>query len=324
MIEVLTTGLLNTVQDLGRKGFLSIGVSPSGAMDRPALEFANLLLRNEPMAAAIEVAFFPFRARVHADTHVAVTGADCDVVIGGLTYPSWWAMPVRQGETIALNGPRAGARAYLAFSGGIDVPPILGSRATDVKSGFGGFNGGGLSRGDHLPLGPPAESPPLPPGGIGAARTGRPLDRGHRQGPIEIRVLPAAEYDFFTPESREALVSSDWSVTTDANRMGYRLSGVGFSLVKPLELMSHGIVPGTIQVPRSGQPIIQLADANTCGGYPKIAVVIDADLPCLAQAPVGATLRFVLTSAADAVEALRVHRLAMEDTRSSLRRILRG
>lgn len=321
MIEILTTGKINTVQDLGRKGWLDIGVSPSGAMDRQALETANLMLRNDPMAAAIEVALFPFRFRVDADIDIAVTGADCDVSIDGLVYPSWWAVTVRQGQSVTLEAPRAGARAYVAFAGGIDTPPVLGSRSTDLKSGFGGLNGGGLSRGDHLPLRPSARPAALSAGGIGVAWGDRPIVRDHRQGPIEIRVLPAAEYDVFTPESHDALVSSDWTVTAEANRMGYRLSGVGFALTQPLELLSHGIVPGTMQVPRSGQPIIQLADANTCGGYPKIATVIEADLPRLAQAPTGAALRFSLVTTDEAVDALRAYREAQDDMRAGIARL---
>lgn len=318
MIEILTTGKLNTVQDLGRRGWLAIGVSPGGAMDMPALETANLLLRNDPAAAAIEVALFPFRFRVHADVEIAVTGADCDVVIDGLAWPSWWAMPARRGQAVALELPRAGARAYVAFSGGIDVPLVLGSRATDQKSGFGGLNGDGLSRGDRLGLLARQSGRALPQGGMGAAWGDGPLVADHRSGPIVIRVLPAAEYESFTGQAREALVSTDWTVTPEANRMGMRLAGIGLSLVSPLELHSHGIVPGTIQVPRSGQPIIQLADANTCGGYPKIATVIEADLPRLAQAPVGSALRFAVTTQDEAVEALRSQRTALGRLRADV------
>lgn len=321
MIEILTTGKLNTVQDLGRKGWLDIGVSPSGAMDKQALETANLLLGNDSMAAAIEVALFPFRFRSEVDIDIAVTGADCDVSIDGLAYPSWWAVTVRQGQSVTLDSPRAGARAYVAFTGGIDTPPVLGSRATDLKSAFGGLNGGGLSRGDLLPLRPSARPAGLPAGGIGVAWGEHPLVHDHRHGPVEIRVLPAAEYDVFTPESQAALVSGDWLVTAEANRMGYRLSGLGLSLLQPLELLSHGIVPGTIQVPRSGQPIIQLADANTCGGYPKIATVIEADLPRLAQAPVGAVLRFVLVTTDEAVDALCAYREAQRKMQASIARL---
>jgi biotin-dependent carboxylase-like uncharacterized protein len=303
MIEILTTGLPNTVQDLGRPGHLAQGISHGGAMDKEALAIANLLAGNEPSAAGIEVALYPFRLRAHVDTAVAVTGADCVAIIGDRRYPSWWAMPLRAGETLAIEAPRAGARSYVAFAGGLDLPLVIGSRATDVKGCFGGQKGRGLSRGDRLPLLPAEWS--LPAGRLGAAIEAR---RGAADGAdaaIALRVLPAAEFDVFTREAQAAFAVTEWTVTNDANRMGYRLSGEALSLVSPLELLSHGIVPGTVQVPPSGQPIIQLADANTCGGYPKIATVIEADLWRLAQAPIGSKLRFSLTSYETATEALR-------------------
>lgn len=300
MIEILTTGLPNTVQDLGRPGHLALGISHGGAMDKEALTIANLMLGNHPSDAGIEIALYPFRLRTDVDTAVAITGADCPVAAGGRRYPSWWAFSVRAGETLVIEAPRAGARSYIAFAGGLDLPPVLGSRATDVKGGFGGLSGRGLSRGDRLSL--KASTCTLPADGLGAAIEER---RGTGASPIELRVLPAAEAEAFTPEARAAFAEGEWTITNDANRMGYRLSGQPLSLLSPLELLSHGIVPGTVQVPPAGQPIIQLADANTCGGYPKIATVIEPDLWRLAQAPVGARLRFTPVSPEEATEALR-------------------
>lgn len=299
MIEVLTTGLPNTVQDLGRPGRLALGISHGGAMDKTALAVANLMLGNEATAAGIEVALYPFRLRAHVDTAVAVTGADCRVTVADRRYPPWWAMPIRAGETLVVEAPRAGARSYVALTGGIDVPLVAGARATDVKGGFGGLEGRGLSRGDRLRLNP--AQPLLPAGGIGAAVEERRPAPGDA---TELRVLPAAEFDVFTPQAQAAFTGTEWLVTNDANRMGYRLAGETLSLASPLELLSHGIVPGTVQVPPAGQPIIQLAEANTCGGYPKIATVIEADLWRLAQAPVGTRLRFSFVSSQEATEAL--------------------
>jgi biotin-dependent carboxylase-like uncharacterized protein len=303
MIEILTTGLPNTVQDLGRPGHLALGVSHGGAMDRQALAIANLMLGNDPSAACIEVALYPFRLRVEVDTAVAVTGADCAVSVGGRPCPPWWATAIHAGETLVVEAPRAGARSYIAFAGGLDLPLVIGSRATDVKGGFGGLGGRGLSRGDRLALNPAQCR--LPAGGIGAALEERRDVADGFASATELRVLPAAEFDAFTPQAQAAFTGSEWSITNDANRMGYRLSGETLSLLSPLELLSHGIVPGTVQVPPSGQPIIQLADANTCGGYPKIATVIEADLWRLAQAPVGARLRFSAVSIEASTEALR-------------------
>ncbi|WP_296746875.1 biotin-dependent carboxyltransferase family protein [Mesorhizobium sp.] len=306
MIEILTTGLPNTVQDLGRPGYLSLGISHGGAMDSQALAAANLMLGNDRSAAGLEIALYPFRLKTHVDTALAITGADCPISIADQRYPPWWATTIRAGETLVLEAPRSGARSYVAFAGGLDLPLVMGSRATDAKGGFGGLAGRGLARGDRLRLN--SAACPLPPAGLGVALEERQATSNANPSPIELRVLPAAEFGAFTAQAQAAFTGSEWTITSDANRMGCRLSGQKLSLISPLELLSHGIVPGTVQVPPSGQPIIQLADANTCGGYPKIATVIEADLWRLAQAPVGARLRFVPVSVEAATEGLRAAR----------------
>ena len=312
MIEILTTGAANCVQDLGRFGYLDAGVSRSGAMDAPALELANRLVGNDPNAAAIEVAIFPFRMRFDRTALVAVTGADLLVTLGGIRYPSWWALPVSAGDILELGLPRRGARAYLAIAGGLIVPPVLGSASTDLKSRWGGLEGRGLRRGDRLEAGfAPAALGGLPAGfGLDPETIGRgAADIGEE---VPIRVLPGAEYDVFDQAAIDALESAAWQVSEDANRQGYRLSGPQLMLRQKLELHSHGIMPGTVQVPPSGQPIIQLAEANTCGGYPKIAHVIEADLWRLGQAPVGSRLRFARVDRRQAVAALRAQRVLID------------
>ncbi|TPL54396.1 biotin-dependent carboxyltransferase family protein [Mesorhizobium sp. B2-4-6] len=310
MIEILSTGLPNTVQDLGRPGYLALGISHGGAMDSQALAIANFMLGNDRSAAGLEIALYPFRLKAHVDTALAITGADCPISIDDRRYPPWWATTIRAGQTLLMEAPRAGARSYIAFAGGLDLPSVMGSRATDVKGGFGGLAGRGLARGDRLLLN--SAVCPLPPAGVGVALEERQITGNATDSAIELRVLPAAEFGAFTAQAQAAFTSSEWSITSDANRMGYRLSGETLSLISPLELLSHGIVPGTIQVPPSGQPIIQLADANTCGGYPKIATVIEADLWRLAQAAVGARLRFVPVSIEAATQALRIARQQLD------------
>lgn len=313
MIEILSTGAVNSVQDLGRPGFLDVGVGWSGAMDTPALSAANLLIGNEANAAGIEVSLFPFRLRFQRDTVFAVTGADCPVTLGDRSLPSWWAETARTGDTLTLGLPRAGARAYLAVGAGLDVPQVLGSRATDLKSGFGGLQGRGLNRGDTLPLMEGGRSVALPVGGIGIDPKDLRDGAAPNESPIVLRVLPSAEYLTFTDAALEAFFSTAWSVSNEANRMGCRLIGPELALTRKLELFSHGIMPGTVQVPPSGQPIIQLAEANTCGGYPKIVNVIEADLWRLAQAPVGAHLKFVRIDREEAVAAIIRQRRALDD-----------
>ncbi|TPI59332.1 biotin-dependent carboxyltransferase family protein [Mesorhizobium sp. B3-1-7] len=310
MIEILSTGLPNTVQDLGRPGYLALGISHGGAMDSQALAIANFMLGNDRSAAGLEIALYPFRLKAHVDTALAITGADCPIHIDDRRYPPWWATTIRAGETLLVEAPRAGARSYIAFAGGLDLPSVMGSRATDVKGGFGGLAGRGLAHGDRLQLN--SAVCPLPSTGLGVALEERQITGNATDSAIVLRVLPAAEFDAFTAQAQAAFTSSEWKITSEANRMGYRLSGETLSLTSPMELLSHGIVPGTVQVPPSGQPIVQLADANTCGGYPKIATVIEADLWRLAQAPIGARLRFVPVSIETATQALRIARQQLD------------
>jgi 5-oxoprolinase (ATP-hydrolysing) subunit C len=222
-------------------------------------------------------------------------------------------MNAKADEVLTLGLPRSGARAVIAFQGGIDVPLVLGSRSTDLKSVFGGFEGHGLNRGDRLALADGARRPLRMDGGYGADVSGLRGFPMEKDDAIVLRVLPSAEYTAFTGEAISTFHETDWLITNDANRMGYRLSGPELSLTSKLELFSHGIMPGTVQVPPNGQPIIQLAEANTCGGYPKIANVIEADLWKLAQAPVGTRLRFEITDRDTAVAALRHQRTFMAE-----------
>ncbi|SCU75280.1 putative hydrolase subunit [Cupriavidus necator] len=318
MIEVLSTGAPNVVQDLGRPGHLGIGVGRSGAMDAMALSLANALVGNEDVAAGIEISLFPFRVRFQCETVFACTGSDSRLLLDGNLLAPWWGRRVKAGEVLVVERPRRGARAYLAFAGGIDVPTVLGSRSTDLKCGFGGWEGRGLRRGDVLPLGK-APAALLRGSGLGLIPGDLPAFwRDLSQGCIAVRAVPAAEYEWFSAEARAAFTTTPYKVTPDANRQGYRLAGEALALTRPLELLSHGIVPGTIQVPPSGQPIIQLAEANTCGGYPKIATVIEADLWRLAQAPAGCELRFVPVDQDQAIAVSQAQGLERSLLRSSI------
>ncbi|BDB24079.1 hypothetical protein Tamer19_21900 [Cupriavidus sp. TA19] len=322
MIEILSTGAPNVVQDLGRRGHLGIGVGRSGAMDAMALSLANALAGNDDGAAGIEISLFPFRMRFQSDTVFACTGSDSRVLLDERVLAPWWSKRARAGQVLVVERPRRGARAYLAFAGGIDVAPVLGSRSTDLKGGFGGWEGRGLRRGDVLPLAnatpeaTPAAKPALQGSGLGLIPNDIPAFwQELSQGCVTVRAVPAAEYEQFSEQARTAFTGTEYKVTPDANRQGYRLAGEALTLTWPLELLSHGIVPGTVQVPPSGQPIIQLAEANTCGGYPKIATVIEADLWRLAQAPVGCRVRFMAVGQDQALAASQ----AQSEERASLR-----
>ena len=312
MIEILSSGMMNSVQDLGRPGYLDQGIGRGGAMDRPALRIANLLVGNPEDAAGVEVAVFPFRLRFLEPAGYAVTGAGCRASLNGATLPPWWSGLAGAGDELRLYPPGEGSRAYVAIAGGIDVPDVLRSRATDLKSVFGGLEGRALMRGDRLAVGSP-----FSPAGRTREQSIDPFHFRDSLGgivggaPLTLQIMPGAEFDVFTEEGRHAFLGGDFTVSADNNRQGVRLEGPQLSLARKLELLSHGIMPGTIQVPPSGQPVIQLAEANTCGGYPKIGHVIETDLWKLGQAPPGATIRFELIGRDAAVSAIREEELRM-------------
>ncbi|SMF35642.1 5-oxoprolinase subunit C family protein [Pseudogulbenkiania subflava] len=295
MLEILRPGVQTTVQDLGRHGLRHLGIGQSGALDAPALRIANRLVGNPEGAAALEITLGPVRLRFLRDGWLALSGADFDATLDG--QPVWcgWRQAVRAGQELHLAGSRRGMRAYLAVDGGIAVPEVLGGRATDLAAGFGGFAGRALQAGDRLPLGEPL------------ALEGKAGSRPPAWTP-EIRALPGPEYAEFSAAAQHALWSRPWHVTAQSNRMGYRLAGPTLDRTARHELLSHGVLPGVVQVPPGGQPIVLLADAQTTGGYPRIATVIEADLWKLAQARPGAELHFVPTTLAEARHALQQQR----------------
>jgi biotin-dependent carboxylase-like uncharacterized protein len=302
MIEILSAGALATVQDLGRTGELKVGVGVSGAMDPLALVAGNILVGNEDGAAGIEIPVFPFIMCFLRSTVFAVTGADCAPTLDGDCVLPWWAQRAKAGQTLKLSIPPSASwrasRAYLCVAGGIDVPMVLGSRSTQLRGAFGGHEGRPLRDGDLLST---ADHPGAA-DGFGLVPPG--LDLPFEvDGVPAVRVLPAAEYEDFSPSSLEALWSCAWKISAQSDRYGYRLLGDELKPMRPLELSSHGIVPGVIQVPHGGQPIIQMRDAQPSGGYPKIGTVIEADLWRLGQAPIGSRVRFALCTWEEAVEA---------------------
>ena len=306
MIDILRAGLLTTVQDLGRSRLREFGIASGGAVDALACAVANRLAGNDPNAATLEITMGACVLRFASATLVALAGADCHADLDGVPVWSWWRFPVARGQTLTLRPARFGMRTYLAVAGGVDVPETLGSRSTDLAAGFGGFEGRALRDGDRIAIGQPSA----------AARKAAPL--GVRppvwlSDPLahRVRVLPGPEYDDFMAASHKGFWEHPWHVTPNSNRMGYRLSGpepLARKKNRNHDLLSHGVLPGVIQVPPSGQPIILMADAQTTGGYPKIGVVISADLWRLGQARLGSTLYFSECSGAEAREALHEQR----------------
>jgi biotin-dependent carboxylase-like uncharacterized protein len=317
MIEIIRTPPLNTVQDLGRFGYRRYGIGCAGAMDRVALAAGNLALGNDANLAGIEFQLFPVKIRFHSDIAIAITGADCAPTLGGRSLPPWWAVNVKAGQVLTLTSPLSGMRSYLAVAGGIDVPVVLGSRSTHSRDGFGGFSGRPLRAGDRLATAPGVALQFRDSFGLGIQPADAVLKGGYHswagQDDITLRVIPASEYEQFDETSLRAFKTAAWTVTVQSNRMGYRLAGSSLQRTNPTEMRSQGIVAGVIQVPPSGEPIIQLSDGNSAGGYPKIAIVIQSDLWRLAQAAPGRSLRFSQVSLDEARAARAEQSKYLED-----------
>lgn len=282
MIEVLRCGAFTSVQDLGRFGLRHLGVGQAGVLDPIAAHQANLLLGNDPNAAVLELTVGPLQLAFHQDCTVVVTGVDFTTSIstGKASAQQEPLLPgqptaLKAGMQITLQRPTIpGTRAYVAVSGGIDVPVVLGSRSTDLKSGFGGFHGRALQVGDALAIGRFFTPPRKIPYGI------RPLAPSH-----VLRAMPGPDYDAFTADAHLRFWMQPWGISHQSNRMGLRLNGQALALNNPLNLLSAGVLPGDVQVPPDGLPIVLSNDAQTIGGYPRIASVIQADLWQLAHLP---------------------------------------
>ena len=278
-------GLLTTVQDLGRRGYERYGVPVSGAMDAQALRIANLLVGNEPGEAGLEITLLGPTLRFDGPAVVAVTGADLTLQCNGQEVPGYRAFSVRAGDVLSFGAPRSGCRAYLAFAGGLALAPVLGSRSTTVRFGIGGYQGRRLQKGDELTLNRSVGTLPR-------------MDRRRLapeppvQGVRTIRVLMGPQDDRFTQAGLDTFLRETYAVSAESDRMGYRLDGPAVEHRTDGNIISDGIVTGSIQVPSDGKPIVMLADHQTVGGYTKIATVITADLPLLAQCRAGDRLRF--------------------------------
>jgi len=299
MIVIERTTSLSSVQDSGRFGALHYGVGTAGAMDPLALQLGNALLGNQPDDAAIEIPLFPFRLRFTQDCAFAISGGDSPAMLGDQKIPAWWVAQARAGDILTLQASRFSARSYLHLPGGVDVPVVLGSRSTQLRGEFGGFHGRGLQQGDCLSAASADYHGPVD-FGIASPRL---MLTQHPENVPQIRVLPAAEYNAFTEESTAHFWQQQWRVSPQSNRYGYRLEGDGLVAKTALEMRSHGIIPGVIQVTHSGQPIVQMRDAQPSGGYPKLGTVIDADMWLLGQVPVGSFVQFVKVDWQQAMDA---------------------
>jgi biotin-dependent carboxylase-like uncharacterized protein len=271
VIEILAPGPLATVQDLGRAGWAALGVPRSGAFDRAAAALANRLVGNDPHAAVVEITLGGLALRALTPVTVAITGAVCPGADWGA------AEDLAAGREVRLGVPRHGLRSYLAVRGGVDAPRMLGSASTDLLSGLGPPR---LAAGDRLAVGPPPHRPP-------SGAVAPPLP-----GPAALQVLPGPRADWFAEDALERLCTTPWTVRDRSDRIGVRLDGPALPRVGRGELPSEPTLPGAVQVPADGRPIVFGPDGPVTGGYPVLAVLTDAALDAAGQLRPGDRVRF--------------------------------
>ena len=303
-------GAFTTVQDLGRFGRLAEGVPQSGAADPRALLRGNTMLGNEANAAALELTLTGPCLRVEGGGTIAVTGGDLRPCLNGAPVPMWTVVPVRDGDLLTFGGAcGSGARAYLCLGGGIDVPPVMGSRSTYIKAALGGLEGRALKKGDVLSVGEPWIGWPRAVG-CSCPEVLRPAC-----GNDPLHAVVGPQDDLIAPESVETFFDSEWTVTPQSDRMGVRLSGPELKHRNSADIVSDAIPPGAVQVPGSGQPIVMLADRQTTGGYVKIAVVHSLDAARIAQKLPGETVRFARITQEEGVALARAERAKLDELR---------
>jgi biotin-dependent carboxylase-like uncharacterized protein len=323
-IEVLHPGLMTTVQDRGRYGLYNLGFPPSGAMDDFSFRVGNLLVGNDENAAALEATYLGPRLRFGDDRIVAVTGAEMSPTVDGESHPTWEAFEIKAGQTLAFDHLRGGARAYVAVAGGIDVPEVLGSRSTYARVSVGGHEGRALIAGDELSLG---ASPPL-----SERRVGVRLDEKHRPAfskEVEVRIIVGIYSHRLTEESMTAFLDTEWSVTTDADRVGYRYRGIELEFLPrdevpfgvgdaPWNTCSLNYPFGVIQIPGGVEPIVLMRDGVTGGNYASVGTVISADLDRVGQSKSHDKTRFCSISLDEALTARETRGQHLAEIRSEL------
>jgi antagonist of KipI len=294
-IHVVRPGLLTTVQDLGRWGHQATGVAVAGPMDTFSHRVANALVGNDGSAATLEITLIGPELQFERACSIALAGADFDVACAGRPIPMGMSIWLDDGARLQFGRCRAGARAYLAVEGGIHTPPVLGSRATHLVSGMGGYEGRALLASDVLPI-DVGRSP-------GPARRA-PGSMLPTDGRVRLRVVPGAQAEWFAADAWRVLSSTSFRVSPRSNRMGYRLEGPQLLRQKSEEPISEPLTFGAIQVPAAGEPILLMADRPTAGGYPKIGCVIAADLPIAGQLKPGDFIEFDVCGRQQAAAAL--------------------
>lgn len=290
-LEILAPGPLSTIQDLGRFGYMQSGFSPGGAMDTHAAKIANLLVGNAMGDGVIEMTLMGLSARFDCDTVIALTGADMAATLNGEPIPLYQSVAVHAEDELVMKAAVSGMRGYLAVAGGFDLPLVMGSMSTNLKCAIGGFEGRKLKAGDKLPLRRAAD--------VSQFGTRR-VEPVQYASAVCVRAVAGPQDDYFTDKGLETFFSKEYTVSAKSDRMGIRLDGDKVESIDGVDIVSDGIVTGSVQIPSDGHPIVMMADRQTTGGYAKIASVITPDLKLLAQLQPGNTVRFVRVSEREA------------------------
>lgn len=274
MIEIISAGMLSTVQDLGRFGVMKNGFTQSGVMDAYSTKIANKLCKNDVNAPVIEMTMLGITAKFKGEHIFAISGGIFDISLNGNPIRTNEAYIAKDGDVLSIKGAKQGLRCYLAVAGGFDVPLFMGSASTNLKINVGGFNGRKLKAGDILKIGKADKIKNI---------EKRELPENTYNNPVKVRVVLGPQDDMFSENDLMLFSKQQYTVTSDLDRMGIRLWGIALRGKEKLEIISDAITFGSIQITNSGMPIILMADHQTTGGYAKIATVISADLPKLAQ-----------------------------------------
>lgn len=318
-ISVIKPGMQSSFQDLGRTGHQHIGMPVAGVMDARSHLLANLLVGNDTDTASLEITLTGPTLRFSKACCIALCGADLSATLNSEPLVMNRPLIIRPGDEVCFGARKSGTRSYLAVHGGFDIPPVLGSQSTFIRSGIGGFQGRALKKGDEV--------------GLARSLTNKSLEslamdlwgiRVYLPSPVAqtvrstVRIITSAQWFDFTEGSRDAFVSETFRISPESERMGYRLQGPHISLTTPRQMISEAATFGTIQVPAGGAPIILMADRQTTGGYPKIAYIASVDLPLLAQMGPGDSLRFEVIPLEQAQELDRSRMQAFDALRSTL------
>ena len=327
-MEVLKAGLFTSIQDLGRTGYQKYGVIVSGVMDAFSLRIANLLVGNPEPEAVMEITMVGPQLKVEKNTMIAITGADLSPMIAGERVPMWRPVYITQDTILQFGACKTGCRTYLAVAGGYHIKAVMGSQSTYLRAGIGGFSGRALSNGDVLQVSPVKDQQRpfikklqknnqtknfvsslwFVPEPLGLASSNN----------IVIRVTRGNEFSLFDAASQKKFFGNSFQITTQSDRMGYRLSGDALTLENPTEMLSEAVTFGTIQIPPDGQPIILLADCQTTGGYPKIAQVARVDLTILAQSNPGQLIHFSEISLQEAEDLYMKREIYLQEIKRSI------